>query len=138
MFAVIGILGGTSAVLGGFLLEHGPIRVLIQPSEILIIGGAALGTLLAANPLHTLKGVIGGVLQVLKGSKFSKKRYLDSLKIDVRHVQQIRRDGPNSVENDIEAPDKSKFFAAYPDLREGTPSDGLCLRHDAHRPHGRH
>ena len=104
------------AVIGGFLMEHGPIRVLIQPSEILIIGGAALGTLLAANPLHTLKGVIGGILQVVKGSKFSKKRYLDSLKMMYDMFNKIRRDGPNSVENDIEAPDKSKFFAAYPDF----------------------
>lgn len=114
MFAVIGILVVLGAVIGGFLLEHGPIRVLIQPSEILIIGGAALGTLLAANPLHTLKGVIGGILQVVKGSKFSKKRYLDSLKMMYDMFNKIRRDGPNSVENDIEAPDKSKFFAAYP------------------------
>lgn len=103
-----------AAVIGGFLLEHGPIRVLIQPSEIIIIGGAALGTLLAANPLHTLKGVLSGVLQVMKGSKFSKQRYLDSLKMMYEMFNKIRRDGPNSVEGDIEAPDKSKFFAAYP------------------------
>jgi len=116
MFAVIGILVVLGAVIGGFLMEHGPIRVLIQPSEILIIGGAALGTLLAANPLHTLKGVIAGILQVVKGSKFSKKRYLDSLKMMYDMFNKIRRDGPNSVENDIEAPDKSKFFAVYPDF----------------------
>jgi chemotaxis protein MotA len=95
-------------------MEHGPIRVLIQPSEVVIIGGAAIGTLLAANPLHTLKGVISGVLQVLKGSKFSKKRYLDSLKMMFDLFNKIRREGPNSVESDIEAPDKSKFFGAYP------------------------
>ena len=66
MFAIIGILVVLGAVIGGFLMEHGPIRVLIQPSEIIIIGGAALGTLLAANPLHTLKGVVAGILQVVK------------------------------------------------------------------------
>lgn len=114
MFAIIGILVVLGAVIGGFLLEHGPIRVLIQPSEILIIGGAALGTLLAANPLHTLKAVMGGVLQVLKGSKFSQKRYLDSLKMMYDLFNKIRREGPNSVEADIEAPDKSTFFGTYP------------------------
>ncbi len=114
MFAVIGILVVLGAVIGGFLMEHGPIRVLIQPSELIIIGGAAMGTLLAANPLHTLKGVIGGILQVVKGSKFSKKRYLDSLKMMFDLFNKIRREGPNSVESDIETPDKSKFFAAYP------------------------
>lgn len=54
------------------------------------------------------------MLQVVKGSKFSKKRYLDSLKMMFDMFNKIRREGPNSVEGDIEAPDKSKFFAAYP------------------------
>ena len=114
MFAIIGILVVLGAVIGGFLMEHGPIRVLIQPAEMIIIRGAALGTLLAANPLHTLKGVIGGVLQVVKGSQFSKKRYLDSLKMMYDLFNKIRREGPNSVESDIEAPEKSKFFANFP------------------------
>ena len=97
-------------------MEHGPIRVLMQPSEAIIIGGAALGTLLVANPLHTLKGITAGVLQVLKGSKFTKKRYLDSLKMMYDMFNKIRREGPNTVENDIEEPEKSKFFAAFPDV----------------------
>ena len=57
MFAIVGILLVFGAVLGGFLMEHGPLRVLMQPSELLIIAGAAAGTLLVANPLHTLKGI---------------------------------------------------------------------------------
>jgi len=116
MFVIIGIVVVLGAVIGGFLLEHGPIRVLMQPSEILIIGGAALGTLLAANPLHTLKGVVGSVVQLLKGSKFSRKRYLDSLKMMYELFNKIRRDGPNSVEADIEEPGKSKFFGGYPEF----------------------
>jgi chemotaxis protein MotA len=114
MFVIIGIVVVIGAVLGGFLMEHGPIRVLIQPSEIIIILGAALGTLLVANPLHTLKGVFAGVLQVLKGSSFNKKRYLDSLKLMFEMFNKIRREGPNAVENDIEEPAKSKLFGAYP------------------------
>ncbi len=114
MFAIVGILVVLGAVIGGFLMEHGPIRVLIQPSEAIIICGAALGTLLVANPLHTLKEVMNGILQVLKGSKFSKKRYLDSLKMMYDMFNKIRREGPNSVEGDIEAPKESKFFAAFP------------------------
>ena len=114
MFVIVGILVVLGAVIGGFLMEHGPIRVLVQPSEAIIIVGAALGTLLVANPLHILKNVMAGVLHVLKGSKFSKKRYLDSLKMMFELFNKIRREGPNSIENDIEEPAKSKFFAAYP------------------------
>lgn len=127
MFAIIGILVVLGAVIGGFLMEHGPIRVLIQPSEAIIIGGAALGTLLVANPLHTLKSVVGGVLQVIKGSKFSKKRYLDSLKMMYDIFNRIRREGPNSVEGDIEAPEKSKFFSAFPDfVKDHHARDFVC------------
>jgi len=114
MFVIVGILVVLGAVIGGFLMEHGPLRVLMQPSEAIIIGGAALGTLLVANPLHVLKSVMAGVLQVVKGSKFSKQRYLDSLKMLYEMFNKIRREGPNSVENDIEEPEKSKFFAAFP------------------------
>jgi chemotaxis protein MotA len=118
MFVIVGILVVLGAVIGGFLMEHGPIRVLMQPSEAIIICGAALGTLLVANPLHTLKGVLSGVLHVLKGSKFTKKRYLGSLKMMYDMFNKIRRDGPNSVENDIEEPAKSKFFSAYPEFAQ--------------------
>ncbi|HUK43070.1 MAG TPA: motility-associated protein, partial [Candidatus Bathyarchaeia archaeon] len=114
MFVIVGILVVLGAVIGGFMMEHGPLRVLMQPSEGIIIVGAALGTLLIANPLHTLKEIAHGVLQVLKGSKFSKKRYLDSLKMLYEMFNKIRREGPNAVENDIEEPEKSKFFAAFP------------------------
>jgi len=116
MFVIVGILVVLGAVIGGFLMEHGPIRVLIQPSEAIIIGGAAIGTLLVANPLHTLKAVLGGVLQVVKGSKFTKKRYLDALKMMYDLFNKIRREGPNAVENDIEEPGKSKFFTAFPEI----------------------
>ena len=81
MFSIIGILVVFGAVLGGFLLEKGQVAVLIQPSEFLIIGGAALGTLLSANPVHVLKKIASGLVQVLGGSKFSKKRYVESLKM---------------------------------------------------------
>lgn len=114
MFVIVGILVVLGAVIGGFMMEHGPLRVLMQPSEGIIIVGAALGTLLIANPLHTLKEIVHGVLEVLKGPKFSKQRYLDSLKMLYEMFNKIRREGPNAVENDIEEPEKSKFFAAFP------------------------
>ena len=59
MFAIIGILVVFGAVFGGYLMEHGNIRVLLQPAELLIIGGAAVGTVLIANPLHILKQIAG-------------------------------------------------------------------------------
>jgi chemotaxis protein MotA len=118
MFAIIGMLVVLAAVIGGFLMEHGPIRVLIQPAELLIIGGAALGTLLVANPLHTLKAILGGVTSVLHGSKFNKQRYLDSLKMLFDLFTKARKQGLVAVEKDIEAPQESQFFAQFPSFQK--------------------
>jgi chemotaxis protein MotA len=127
MFAIIGMLVVLAAVIGGFLMEHGPIRVLMQPSELLIIGGAAIGTLLVANPLHTLKGVVSGLMLVMTGSKFNKQRYLDALKMMYDLFGKIRHDGPAAVESDIEAPMESKFFANYPNfLKDQETREFVC------------
>ena len=80
MFAIIGIVVVFGAVIAGYLMEHGNLRVLMQPAELVIIAGAAVGTVLIGNPLHILKQMAGGLARVFGGSKFSKKIYLESLK----------------------------------------------------------
>jgi chemotaxis protein MotA len=114
MFAIVGILVVVAAVLGGFLMEQGPIKVLLQPAELLIIGGAALGTLLVANPLHILKSIAGNIPGVLSGSKFNQARYLEALKLMYELFNRVRREGLAAVENDIENPKESKFFEQFP------------------------
>ncbi|HZB88826.1 MAG TPA: motility-associated protein, partial [Terracidiphilus sp.] len=116
MFAIIGIVVVFGAIIGGFLMEHGPLKVLIQPAELVTIGGAALGTLLVANPLHIIKGIIGSLLGVLKGSKFSKARYLNTLKMMYQFLNKVRKEGLLSVENDVEKPEESSIFKNYPDF----------------------
>jgi chemotaxis protein MotA len=69
MFAIIGIVIVLGSVLGGYLLSHGPIMVLVQPYEFMIIGGAAFGTLFIANPLPVVIGVFKGMLGIFKGSQ---------------------------------------------------------------------
>ena len=62
-------------------MEHGQLLVLWQPAELVIICGASLGTLLIANPLPTLIRVAKGLVAVLKGNRYPKKRYLESLQM---------------------------------------------------------
>jgi chemotaxis protein MotA len=52
MYAILGIVVVFGSILAGFLMEKGRVMVLIQPAELLIIAGAATGTLLAANPAY--------------------------------------------------------------------------------------
>jgi chemotaxis protein MotA len=111
MFAIIGIVVVFGAIVGGYLMEHGNLKVLIQPAELIIIGGAAIGTVLIANPLHILKQMVGGVAGAFGGSKFGKQRYLESLKMMYELLNKARREGLMALESDVEDPSKSPIMS---------------------------
>ena len=104
------------AVAGGYLMEHGNIRVLMQPAELLIIGGAGIGTLLISNPLPILKRIAAGLPGVFKGSGFTKSKYLDTLKMMYELFGRARRDGLVALGSDTDDPEKSTVFSKYPDF----------------------
>ena len=116
MFAIIGIVVVFGAVIGGFLMEKGHIAVLVQPAEMLIILGAAIGTLLVANPMRILKGITGGLAGAFKGSPFTEQRYLSTLKMMFQFLNKVRKEGLLSVEMDVEKPSESQIFKNYPDF----------------------
>jgi chemotaxis protein MotA len=116
VFAIIGIVLVFGCVIGGFLMEKGHLAVLVQPAEVLIIAGSALGTLLVANPMHILKKIIGALLGTLGSSKFGKARYLSSLKMMFELLNKVRRGGLLSIEADIEKPEESEVFKKYPEF----------------------
>ena len=114
MFAIIGLVIVIGSVLGGYLLSHGNIMVLVQPYEFLIIGGAAFGTLFVGNPLPVVMGVFKGVLGIFKGSPYSKAFYLEQLKMLNDIFNHARKNGLVKLEADVEEPDKSQLFTKYP------------------------
>jgi chemotaxis protein MotA len=127
MFAIIGILLVFGAVIGGFLMEKGNLAVLMQPAELLIIAGAATGTLLVANPMHILKGIAAGVLGVIKGKGIGKERYLNTLRMMYQFLNKVRKEGLLSVEDDVEKPQASTLFKNYPDfLADHHARDFVC------------
>jgi chemotaxis protein MotA len=114
MFVIIGIVLVIAAVVGGYLMEHGNLMVLMQPAELLIIGGAAIGTVLIANPLHILKAIAGGVAGAFGGSKFGKEKYLETLKMMYELFTRARKEGLMALETDSDDPEKSPVFSKYP------------------------
>ncbi len=114
MASIIGIVIVFGAILAGFLMEKGPVAVLLQPSEFIIIGGAALGTLIAANQAHVLKKIASSLIVVIRGSKFSKQHYLNSLRMMFHLFNKARKEGMVGIENDIEEPERSVLFSKYP------------------------
>ncbi len=116
MFAIVGIVTVFVAVISGFLLEKGHIAVLFQPAELLIIAGAASGTVLVANPIRVLKAIAAAVLASLKGSPFTRQRYLNTLKMMYQFLNKVRKEGLLSVEMDVEKPAESAIFKMYPEF----------------------
>ncbi|MBZ5659261.1 MAG: flagellar motor stator protein MotA [Acidobacteriia bacterium] len=114
MFSIIGIVVVFGAVIAGYLMEHGNIKVLMQPAELIIILGAAIGTVLIANPMHILKKIGSGLGGAFGGSAFTRQRYLESLKMMYELFTRARKEGLMSLEGDADAPDQSPIFSKYP------------------------
>lgn len=114
MFSIVGILVVFGAIIGGYLLEKGNLHVLMQPAELVIIGGAALGSLLVANPPSTIKNIITAMLGVFKGGRCSKAFYLENLKLLNDIFSYARKNSLAKLEPDVEEPEKSQVFSKYP------------------------
>src|SRR5580700_4122159 len=102
MIPIVGVLVVFGCIAGGYLMEKGNLQVLMQPAELLIIAGAAFGTILIGNPIYVLKAIFGGVLQVFKGSRYSASVYLDMLKFLNDFFNTIRKNGLASLESDMD------------------------------------
>jgi chemotaxis protein MotA len=127
MFAIIGILIVILAVAGGYLMEKGHLLVLMQPAELLIIGGAAIGTMLIANPVRILKAIVAGVGAIFGKPQFEKERYLAALRMMYELFNKARRGGMLTIEIDIENPSESPIFQAYPQfLKDKQACDFVC------------
>ncbi len=116
MFSIIGIVVVIGAIAAGYLMEHGNMRVLLQPAELIIIGGAAVGTLLIANPLPVIIRILKGLAGVFGSGKYNKEFYLNTLKMLNDLFSRGRKGGLVSLEPDVEEPEKSELFKKYPEL----------------------
>ena len=116
MFAIIGIVVVFLSIIGGFLMEKGKLLVLMQPSEMIIIVGAALGTLVIANPISLVIRIFKSLIGTLKGPRFTRAFYLESLKMLNDIFVFARKNGMAKLEEDVEHPDKSALLSTYPNL----------------------
>ena len=114
MMVIIGLLVVFGSVIGGYVMHHGQISVLIQVSEFIIIGGSALGALIVGNPASTIKRIFSQTLALLKPSPFSHHAYEELLQVLYAIFQKARKDGLVGLEAHIEAPEKSDIFKKYP------------------------
>ena len=114
MFSIIGIVVVFGSILGGYLMEHGKIVILLQPAELVIILGAAIGTVLIANPLPAVIRMAKGMLGVLSGNPYTKARYTENLKMIYDLFSLARKSGMAKLEEEIDNPGKGAVFSKYP------------------------
>jgi len=114
MLVIVGYLIILGAVLGGFALAGGHLAALLQPVELIMIGGSALGAFFVANSGRVIKGTFKALPSVLKGSKYSKALYLELLSLLYDILAKVRKEGLMSVEADVDNPEQSPIFTKYP------------------------
>jgi chemotaxis protein MotA len=116
MFVILGYIIVIASVLGGYALAGGHLASLMQPLELLMIGGAALGAFVISNPVRVLKATIAALPQCLAGSKFTKARYMELMALLYEFLMKARKEGLMSIEADVETPEQSAIFGKYPTL----------------------
>jgi chemotaxis protein MotA len=114
MGVIVGILGVTACVLIGFVGPGGPLLVLVQPFEFLVIAGSAVCTLFIAHPGYVLKSLMPAIMGAVKGSGIDKGTYRDLLGLMASIFDTMRKEGVLGIESDLSSPHESARFNRYP------------------------
>lgn len=127
MFVIIGIVVVFGSIVVGYTMHHGNLQMLWQLNEFIIIGGAALGSMLIANPLPLTISVFKGVIGTLKGAKVTKEMYIELLQLLYELFNFAKRDGLIALEPHIENPASSAILSKYPTFQANHHAvDFLC------------
>jgi chemotaxis protein MotA len=114
MFTIIGVVIVLGAVILGYIMHHGNMSVLIQINEMIILGGAGFGSLMAGHGMAGVKGVIQGTMGLLKPDPYTKGAFSDLLKMMYQLFNVARKEGLLGLEKHIENPVKSDILGKYP------------------------
>ena len=116
MFVLVGYLVVAAAVFGGFALAGGHLAALLQPVELLMIGGGAAGAFFVGNSPKAVKATLKAFPSVFKGSKYSKAVYMELMALLYELLGKMRKEGLMSIEGDVERPAESPLFSKYPKI----------------------
>lgn len=114
MNSIVGFIVVSAAVFGGFAMAHGPFEVLVQPSEYVVICGAALGAMIGSVPIPVFIRVCKSVPKTFKGSGIDKATYYQLMGLLLTIFTVIRKEGVLGVEKDLADPHHSDRFNKFP------------------------
>ena len=127
MLVIIGAAIAFFSVIVGYAAHGGPLAILWQPYEFLIIFGAAIGGFLIANPLKVIKRVLSTIPKIPGGAPYGREHYMDLLALLYEIFQRAQRDGLLSIEDDVDNPHESELFKSYPRiLNDHVALEFLC------------
>lgn len=114
MLIPLGFIIVTLSVFGGFSMAGGHLGPLYQPTEILMIVGAAVGSFVAANNGKAIKATLRTATTLKRTKKYDKEIYMQLMSLQYNLLSKMRREGVLGVEKDIENPAESALFSEYP------------------------
>lgn len=127
MLPAIGLVIVFGSVVGGYLLEGGNLSIIIQPVEILIIMGAAVGAFFISSSKKLLNMSIKGALGVFTHKGASKESYMELLLLLNELFRKARREGLIAIESHVNRPRESSIFTQFPGfLHDNEAVDFLC------------
>ena len=115
MFVIVGYVVSMVCIFGVYIVHGGNIGVILHalPFEMITIFGAAGGAFVVNNQPKVLKATLKMIPQALKGSKFTKARYMELLALLYDVLQKARKEGLMAIEKDVEAPHESALFKKH-------------------------
>jgi chemotaxis protein MotA len=114
VLVIVGYLIVIGSVFGGFAMAGGHLAALMQPIELLMIGGAAAGAFFVGNTSKAIKATFKTLPTVLKGPKYTKATYMELMAVLYDILAKVRKEGLMTIEDDVENPKQSPLFAKYP------------------------
>ena len=127
MLIIVGFVVVTVCVLGGYVALGGHMGVLMQPFELVIIGGAAVGAYLSANTKTILTGTLKSMGRILKGARHKKSAYVELLSLMLQMFKLARAKGNLALEQHVENPQESEIFNQFPTvLRDNNARTFIC------------
>jgi len=127
VFAIIGYVVVFGAILGGFIIEGGPVGILIQPVELLIIGGAAIGALVVGTPIKVLIAMLNGIKNAVLGNGYTRADYMELFAMLFEVFSVMRKSGEMALEKDVDDPANSEIFKKYPKFMSNRAANAMML-----------
>ena len=129
MLIFVGWIIVTVAMLGGFVYSGGHPASLFVVGEYAIILGIFIGYIVASSSMPVLKMMLKSILQVLKGSPYTQKRYIELIQAIYQMLVLARENGVIGLEEHLLNPKTSSIFTRYPQLPERLPRRSLPAGH---------